>query len=449
MEDGLLASRAAAGDLESFGQLYDQYLQCVYDFAWRTLGDAGDAAEASRQIMLRAARRIREGTGGATFRSWLFALAFQHVVPLAEARGGSSAPAPLHEEAYGSFEVPDPSRLTDPALVGGDHELAALVWEAATSLSARDRAVLDLHVRQRLDSAELAPILGVSKNDAANLITRMKMTADGVMASYVMARRGGAACPQLEEVLAPYAIPPFTDAARRAVDAHVKDCVVCGQGRARLVPPLEVYGALAVARAPLELKGDVWSAIAAGWSAPARSVGGGELAPFAGAPVGTAAALSLGGGGDYPGGYAPAASGGWGRNQILLFAAASAGLILFAFAAGFVAVNTLGDDNNGGEAVLTPTDTPTSEDTATPTTSFTPGVAVLTATPNLTPSATPVPTETPTLPPTETATTVPPTPTPTKPVGSPTRSGVRTATPTRTPKTTPTRTPTGLATPAP
>lgn len=449
MDDGLLASRAAAGDLESFGQLYDQYLPRVYDFSWRTLGDAGEAAEASRQIMLRAARRISEGLSGATFRSWLFALAFQHVVPLADARGPSGAPAPVHEEAYGSFEVPDPARLADPALVGGDHELAAMVWEAADSLSARDRAVLDLHVRQGLDSAELAPILGVSKSDAPNLIRRMKAAAEAVIASYVMARRGGSACPQLEEVLAPFAIPPFTDAARRAVDAHVKDCTVCGQGRARLVPPLDVYGALAAARAPLELKGDVWSAIAAGWPAAARSVDGGELAPFARAPASTGAVLSLGGGGDYPDGFAPIASGGWGRNQILLFGAAAAGLILFAFAAGFVAVNALGNDSNGGGLVTTPTGTPASEDTATPATSFTPGVAVLTATPNLTPSATLVPTETPPPPPTDTATSVPPTAAPTKPLGTPTRSGVRTATPTRTPKTTPTRTTTAVGTPTP
>ena len=45
MDDALLVSRAMAGDLDSFGQLYDRYFTRIYDFAWRILRDADEAAD--------------------------------------------------------------------------------------------------------------------------------------------------------------------------------------------------------------------------------------------------------------------------------------------------------------------------------------------------------------------------------------------------------------------
>ena len=54
MDDTLLVSRAMAGDLDSFGQLYDRYFPRVYDFAWRVLRDAEEAASATESIFATA-----------------------------------------------------------------------------------------------------------------------------------------------------------------------------------------------------------------------------------------------------------------------------------------------------------------------------------------------------------------------------------------------------------
>lgn len=451
MDDALLVGRAISGDLESFGQLFDQYYPRVYDFAWRTLGDPVAASEATRDIFLQAARRLRHGTAGMGFPAWLLSLAFSTVVPraatgIAKASGGAA----LHEEAFGSFEVPDPARLTDAALVNNDHELGVLVWEALTSLTPRDRAILDLHVRQGLNSAAIAPVLGLNKRDAANLVARMRAAASDVVSSYVIARRGGAACERLQEVLAPFDMPPYTDAARRAVDAHVKDCAVCSGARSRLIPPLEVYSALAPGQPPVESKGDVWAAIAAGWAVRRDPMA--ELSfASAGPREGSSDGLALGGGGlgGSSGGYG-AGSGGWDRRQVLWFAGAAAALIVFAFIVGFVATTALGGNNSNSSAVDGNTRTATATDTPGAEASITPGVAVLTATPNLTPSATPVVTDTPTsLPATETS--VPATATATsKASATPTKSAGGTPTPTRTTKAaSPTPTPHLTPTPTP
>ncbi len=361
MDDALLVGRATSGDLESFGQLFDQYYPRVFDFAWRTLGDPVAAAEATRDIFLQAARRLPQRTGGMAFRAWLFSLAFGAVVSSVAAR--AAVGGPLHEEAFGSFEVPDPARVTDPALIGNDHELAVLVWEALTSLTPRDRAILDLHVRQGLDSAAMAPVLGLNKRDAANLVDRMKRAASDVVLSYVIARRCSTACGRLEEVLAPFDMPPYTDAARRAVDTHIKDCTECSDARMRLVPPLEVYGALAAGEPPLEAKGDIWSAIAAGWAARRDPIA--DLAPeSAGQSSGDGLSLSgVGGDGRDVGGLG-VATGGWDRRQVFWFAGAAVGLIAFAFLAGFVATTALG--GNGGTTQVLDSSTRTATATDTP-----------------------------------------------------------------------------------
>jgi DNA-directed RNA polymerase specialized sigma24 family protein len=436
MDDALLVGRAISGDLESFGQLFDQYYPRVYDFAWRTLGDPVAATEATRDIFLQAARRLPHGTAGIGFPAWLFSLAFNTVVPRAvTGRAPETGGAALHEEAFGSFEVPDPARVTDPALIGNDHELAVLVWEALTSLTPRDRAILDLHVRQGLDSAAMAPVLSLNKRDAANLVTRMKAAASDVVLSYVIARRGGTACERLQDVLAPFSIPPYTDASRRAVDAHVKDCAVCGGARSRLIPPLDVYGALAPGQSPVESKGDVWAAIAAGWSARRDPIAELSLAS-ASVGQGGGVGLSLGGGGIGGGGGSfVAGTGGWDRRQVLWFAAAAAALIVFAFVVGFVATTALGGDSGNTPAVDASTRTAVATDTPGAAALITPGVAVLTATPNLTPSITPAVTDTPTplaatetpVPVTATATSKP-VATPTKTPGGPTPTKTPTAT---------------------
>ncbi|HYM16681.1 MAG TPA: sigma-70 family RNA polymerase sigma factor [Dehalococcoidia bacterium] len=451
MDDSLLVGQAVAGDLESFGQLYDQFLPRVYDFAWRTLGDEAEAADVTRDVFLQAARRLSHGTAGASFRQWLFAIAFKLVLARAD-RLGSNAPAtgPRYEEAFGSFAVPDPARVADPALIGDDHELAALVWEAASSLTPRDRAILDLHLRQGLDSVELAAILGINKRDAANLVARMKAAAADVIASYVIARRGGSMCDRLQEVLAPFDLPPYTDAARHAVDTHIKDCATCTAARARIAPPLEVFGAFVAAEAPSALKGDIWSAIAAGWTARPLTIADLEAPTAPLDAVGPSGLLSLGGAG-MSGGYPPPGAGSWDRRQIIWFGGAAAGLILFAFIVGFVAVNVLGAGGNSpsGGAVAA---SPSPSDTPLASSSITPGVAILTPTPNLTPSVTPPATATPTpAPPTATPTLAPAPPSPTRtPAGTATKPPAGTPTPTRTPGgPTPVPTPTVPVTPTP
>ena len=122
-------------------------------------------------------------------------------------------------------------------------------------------------MRQGLESAEIAAIMGVSKGNAYTMVSRMKTAAADVIGSYIVARRGSKDCEGLQGVLAAFEFPPYTEPVRKAVDAHIKDCETCQGSKKRLAAPLEILGAFAMVPAPMALKGDLWGNVAGGWNA--------------------------------------------------------------------------------------------------------------------------------------------------------------------------------------
>ncbi|WP_427890731.1 RNA polymerase sigma factor [Kribbella sp. GL6] len=57
LPDGLLWQRAAEGDSEAFGQLYDRHAQAVYTFLYRRTGSWSDAEDLTSTVFLHAWRR--------------------------------------------------------------------------------------------------------------------------------------------------------------------------------------------------------------------------------------------------------------------------------------------------------------------------------------------------------------------------------------------------------
>jgi len=417
LDDALLASRAAAGDLDSFGQLYDRYFGRVYDFAWRTLGDELEAAAATEDAFGRTVGALQHPGQAPTFRALLFASAHEAVLARADSPADGRT-GPAHEEAFGAFEVPDPSHVENAAVVRGDYELAALGWEAMASFTARDYALLDLHLRQGLSAHEIAHVLGTNKKEAQTILKRMTKAASEAIDSYVIARHG--LCPQLREELAPFAIPPLDEEARTVAQRHVASCEVCEQEKLRLPNMFDVFAAFTAIAAPLTMKGDAWRAIAAGWRVPPATV---EDTLFDDEPFGEIEKSPYGARADASGGAPPyypraRAYGGdgaeWTRNKVMIFAAAAIGLLVFAFAGGAVITGAFGGDDGDGDAVAADPTPDTSPGISTPDAATPGGPGVVVETPTVDPNATATATEEPTStpPPEATATLAPPPPPP-------------------------------------
>src|SRR5215204_7804432 len=106
-DESALITRAQ-GDPLAFAPLYHHYVDDVFRYCARRLGDAEEAADSTSLIFARALAALPHYQGTGTFRSWLFAIAHNAVIdgqhrvrpwdPL-EAGADHIDPAPSPEEA--------------------------------------------------------------------------------------------------------------------------------------------------------------------------------------------------------------------------------------------------------------------------------------------------------------------------------------------------------------
>ena len=151
-EEEQLLHRLAAGDVESFGMIYDRYSRSVYSLAWKMLGDAQAAQEVTQEVfeaIWRGARAYAPGRGSA--RTWILAMAHHKSVD-AMRRQRVRASEPL-SEAH-----PDDADVVALAMRRVE---GAAVRAALATLSEAQRAVVVLAYYGGYTQQEIARRLGV------------------------------------------------------------------------------------------------------------------------------------------------------------------------------------------------------------------------------------------------------------------------------------------------
>src|SRR6188508_2905524 len=104
-DEAAVIARAVAGDRTAFAQLMEHYQSACYGLAWRLLGDADHAADATQDAFIHAYRAIASYRGG-IFRSWLLRITANASYDiLRRAQRRPSTPLPDTEE--GAPELPD------------------------------------------------------------------------------------------------------------------------------------------------------------------------------------------------------------------------------------------------------------------------------------------------------------------------------------------------------
>lgn len=409
--DGADVRKALAGDQAAFASLYNRYFTRVYDFLARMLRDSGAAEDVTQETFIQAMTALPSLKKPEGFKSWLFTIARNQALNRLE-RGKRVVAMPTTITDEGEelpLDLVDEDRQADPALPVLDQELAALVWEAAQGLDEKSYSILDLHVRQGLDSGEIAQVLGVTKGNAYTMLSRVKDRFEESLAVLIVSRRGRQACEILQGIVA--TVTRFTQEVRERISRHIKECETCTATRKKFVVPFNIIAGLAAPLPPDGLKERIWDDLMANhW------------------PPGSSATRAI----------EEARLRRWGRSALRRWPISVAALLLLlgGIATSFMAVR--------GDTAPPPTTTPIP--TATATTA--PPTATNTPVPSPTPvPPTPVPTEPPTAIPfvAPTETPVPPTDTPAPPTDAPADTPADTSVPpTNTPRP-PTQTPPTVA----
>jgi RNA polymerase sigma factor (sigma-70 family) len=419
LADADLIQAAHNGDREALAALYERYFDPVFDFALRMTRDRDEAADIAQETFLKAMNALSGLKRETSFRSWLFSIARNTALNHLQRRGRTRPLALLDADGGElALDVVDPSRFANPQEAAEAASAARLVWEAAAGLDPRQLSLLDLHLRKGLEAAEIAAVLGITRNNAYVLLHRLKKAVESAISAYVLWRQAADRCPALAALVEPaQAGARMTPAIRKAVDRHAEGCADCRERRKRLAP-LAVFGGLAPVAAPPDARA-AWleRLLKESGSAPPKE----EL------PAGPMAEVG------------PAGPAGYGFGSLAFLRASAllgigAGLLVLALVLPFSPLALTRDSGNGlpagppvdetpapggGAAIVIPVSpTPTPASGATPTPTATPSPAPggggggATPTPTPTPTATPTP-HTPTPTPTATPTTGPaPTPTP-------------------------------------
>ena len=244
--DAELVARVLTADREAFATVYDRYGSRLYDFAYSMLRHREDAADAVADSFVLFAERLVQLRDPDRLRPWLYAIVRSECLRRLKAR---TRIAFGDEEQL--IEMADDDLSPEQAAEQG--ALRQLVWDASAGLADRDRALLDLHLRQGLEGAELGEAMGVSASNAYVMLNRLRAQVDRSLGALLIARLGRDDCDDLATLLADWD-GGFSPLVRKRVARHVDQCDVCSERRRRMVSPWALLAGVPMFAAPLGLR---------------------------------------------------------------------------------------------------------------------------------------------------------------------------------------------------
>ena len=244
--DAELVAAVLSGDRESFAAVYDRYGDRLFDFAHSMLRQREDAEDAVADSFVLVAERLGQLREPDRLRPWLYAIVRSECLRRLKAR---------KRVAYGGedqlVDMADTSMTPDAE--AEQSMLRDLVWDASAGLADRDRAMLDLHLRQGLEGAELGEAMGVTASNAYVMLNRLKTQVERSLGALLIARLGRDDCDDLDGILVDWD-GLFSPLIRKRVARHVDDCDVCSDRRRRIVSPLALLAGVPLVAAPLSLR---------------------------------------------------------------------------------------------------------------------------------------------------------------------------------------------------
>jgi len=239
-----------AADREAFATVYDRYGPRLFDFAYSMLRHREDAADAVADSFVLFAERLPQLRDPDRLRPWLYAIVRTECLRRLKARKRVAYDA---EEQL--IEMADDAISPEAAAEQASQEayLRQLVWDASAGLADRDRAILDLHLRQGLEGAELGEAIGVTANNAYVMLNRLRAQVDRSLGALLIARLGRDDCEDLDGLLADWD-GGFSPLVRKRVARHVDQCDVCSERRKKMVSPWMLLAGVPMFAAPLALR---------------------------------------------------------------------------------------------------------------------------------------------------------------------------------------------------
>lgn len=174
-EEVVLVERAVAGDADSFGQLYDRYIDKVYRHIYYRLGNPTEAEDLAAQVFLKAWHAIgRYRPMGRPFGSWLLSIAHNLLVDYYRARRDNAS---IDDVIIPADDSADPVTLAERSFASASLRLAI------KRLKPDQQAVVVMRYIDGMDYADIAPLLQKSEGAVRVILHRALLSLRGMMAT--------------------------------------------------------------------------------------------------------------------------------------------------------------------------------------------------------------------------------------------------------------------------
>jgi RNA polymerase sigma factor (sigma-70 family) len=255
IDDRQLAATLHGAGGKALTNIYGSYGPRLYDYCHTFLRDQVDAADAVHDSLIGAQQHIAKLQEPEHLRGWLYAIARKECLRRLDDRQESTErhDAPLADDNIG----------LDPGERARREEIRELVFGALGTLAGRQREAITLTTRHGLDTWQLARVLGVSVDQATELVGQASGDLEIAFTAALIARTGWQDCPSVNALIDAW--PPTPDMYERLI-RHIDACPTCGRRHQRKVPAQRLIQLLPAAQMPTEL----WKEIYTTTSAPER-----------------------------------------------------------------------------------------------------------------------------------------------------------------------------------
>ena len=159
-------ARCQAGDLTSFGPLYEAFVRRIYDFAWYRLADRQAAEDLTSDVFTKALDKVRSFSGAteAEFTAWIFSIARNAVIDRWRRKPREDVDLDAVADALGA--------QTDFA--GDEDRRQALksALEFLGKLPREQRDIVMMRVWDDLPYAQIAAVTGKSQDACKQAVSR-------------------------------------------------------------------------------------------------------------------------------------------------------------------------------------------------------------------------------------------------------------------------------------
>lgn len=254
--DTELVLAARAGDPEAFGRLFDAWFPSVYDIAYRIVRHREAAADVAQDTFLAAWQGLAGLEQPGSFGGWLRRIARNRALNWLESDrravvDGDEVAAVLDRSSADSATDAD---MTANLTRAEQHEM---VWSAARTLGPRDASLLDLHLRHGLGAGEIAVELGITPNNAHQLLYRLRGKMAEAARAWVLWRTRGRGCEVLDQAIGDGELAEFSAPAVRSIARHVTGCEKCTRSQQLALQPEALFAAVPLMVVPAGLQHDV------------------------------------------------------------------------------------------------------------------------------------------------------------------------------------------------